>query len=288
MSSNATTNSILSVEQLTIGFANSDGSWLYALKDASISINEAEIVGLVGESGSGKTVLSHTILGLNPAESRVFSGSIQWNGTNILGSGENALRQIRGSKISMIFQDAQASLNPLYPVGRQVEWILDLHRNLRGKAAEAEVLSLFNAVQLRNPERCMRAFPRELSGGMCQRVMIAMALAGQPKLLIADEPTSALDVSVAAEIVSLLAKLRQMHNLAVLIITHDLALATKLADRIAVIDQGTIVENIPSQSFMAQARHPASKKLTDASRYFNEALFAGFSLQSSVEDLARN
>lgn len=242
------------------------------LDGVSLSIGAAEVVGLVGESGSGKTVLAHSILGLLPRNGKVTTGRIDWQGINLLELREAGLRRIRGKEIAMIFQDPQASLNPVYAVGKQVEWVLELHRGVSGSEARSEVLRLFESVKLRDPSRCASAYPHELSGGMCQRVMIAMALAGRPKLLIADEPTSALDVSVAAEIVSLLASLRETFGLSILIITHDLSVATCLADRIAVLDRGRVVEQISANRFLCEAREEASRKLIDASRFLGAAL----------------
>jgi ABC-type dipeptide/oligopeptide/nickel transport system ATPase component len=260
------------IQGLTVVFNEGQSVTHSALNEVDLSISEGEILGLVGESGSGKTVLSLSILGLLPANGRISSGSIRFQGRSVMGLSEKELQGIRGKKIAMIFQDPQASLNPVYTVGRQIEWVLKLHRGITGVEAETEVLRLFESVKLRDPLRCAKAYPRELSGGMCQRVMIAMALAGQPKLLIADEPTSALDVSVAAEIVSLLASLRETFGLSILIITHDLSVATCLADRIAVLDQSRLVEQIASDRFLSSAQHEASRKLIDASRFLGAAL----------------
>jgi ABC-type dipeptide/oligopeptide/nickel transport system ATPase component len=187
---------------------------------------------------------------------------------------EKELRPIRGKEIAMIFQDPQASLNPVYPVGRQIQWVLALHRGISGPEAGKEVLRLLDSVKLRDPKRIARSYPHELSGGMCQRVMIAMALAGHPDLLIADEPTSALDVSVASEIVALLASLNKEFSLSILIITHDLGVATCLADRIAVLDQGKLAETLPADQFIRGASHPASELLIRSSRSLGAALHA--------------
>jgi ABC-type dipeptide/oligopeptide/nickel transport system ATPase component len=262
-------HALLHVEGLTVDFDAGKPSAHRAVNGVSLTITKGEVLGLVGESGSGKTVLAHSILGLLPDNGKVSSGRIEWLGRDLVRLSERELRQIRGKEIAMIFQDPQASLNPVYPVGQQVEWVLKLHRGITGAEADAEVLRLFESVKLRNPSRCADSYPHELSGGMCQRVMIAMALAGRPKLLIADEPTSALDVSVAAEIVSLLSGLRREFGLSILIITHDLGVATKLADRITVMEHGELVENIPAPDFVSHAGHPASRKLIEASIYLS-------------------
>lgn len=267
-------NNLLRVEGLSVVFDAGKSTAHRALDGVSLSIDKGEILGLVGESGSGKTVLSHSILGLLPGNGRVTSGRIVWQGRELQSLPESALRPIRGKEIAMIFQDPQASLNPVYPVGRQIEWVLKPHRKLTGPDAERETLRLFESVKLRDPKRIARSYPHELSGGMCQRVMIAMALAGHPDLLIADEPTSALDVSVASEIVALLAALNEEFSLSILIITHDLGVATCLADRIAVLDQGLLAETLPADQFIRAASHPASQLLIQASRFLGSALHA--------------
>lgn len=276
-----TANSLLKVEGLTVDFDADKPTTHRALDAVSLSIAEGEVLGLVGESGSGKTVLSHAILGLLPANGRISTGRIVWQGSELQCLPESKLRSIRGKEIAMIFQDPQASLNPVYTVGRQIEWVLGLHRRISGTDAENEVLRLLESVKLRDPKRCARSYPHELSGGMCQRVMIAMALAGHPKLLIADEPTSALDVSVAAEIVALLGSLRKEFGLSILIITHDLGVATCLADRIAVLDQSRLVEVTDSKDFLSNAGHPASRTLIKASRFLGSALHALLSVQTN-------
>jgi ABC-type glutathione transport system ATPase component len=271
---NHPSTNLLQVEGLSVVFDHGKPTAHRALDGVSLSIGQGEILGLVGESGSGKTVLSHTILGLLPRNGRVTAGTVRWKGRELQSLPERELRPIRGKEIAMIFQDPQASLNPVYPVGRQIQWVLALHRGIQGSEAEKETLRLLESVKLRDPQRVARSYPHELSGGMCQRVMIAMALAGHPKLLIADEPTSALDVSVASEIVALLASLNKEFSLSILIITHDLGVATCLADRIAVLDQGRLAETLPSEQFLHRAKHPASELLIRASRFLGAALHA--------------
>jgi ABC-type dipeptide/oligopeptide/nickel transport system ATPase component len=277
----STNHNLLRVESLTVDFDAGKATAHRALDNVSLSIGEGEVLGLVGESGSGKTVLSHSILGLLPANGRISTGRIVWKGCELQSLPESKLRSIRGKEIAMIFQDPQASLNPVYTVGRQIEWVLGLHRHISGPDAEKEVLRLLESVKLRDPKRCARSYPHELSGGMCQRVMIAMALAGHPKLLIADEPTSALDVSVAAEIVALLGSLRKEFGLSILIITHDLGVATCLADRIAVLDQSRLVEVTDSKDFLSNASHPASRTLIKASQFLGSALHVLLSVQTN-------
>lgn len=234
---------LLEIEGLTVVFNEGKPLAHRALHGVNVSIGEGEILGLVGESGSGKTVLSLSVLGLLPPNGKVSSGSIRFQNHNVIGLPEKELRRIRGKEIAMIFQDPQASLNPVYPVGRQVEWVLKLHRGITGPAAESEVLRLFESVKLRDPLRCAKAYPHELSGGMCQRVMIAMALACRPKLLIADEPTSALDVTIQAEIVGLLADISKEFQMAMLFITHDLGIAAHLCQKVVVLEAGIVAES---------------------------------------------
>lgn len=233
--------SLLQIDGLTVDFDANKSTTHRALDGVSLSIDEGKVLGLVGESGSGKTVLSHSILGLLPRNGRVISGSIQINGRELVGLPEKGYRRIRGKEIAMIFQDPQASLNPVYPVGKQMEWVLKLHQGIVGAEAHAEVIRLFESVKLRNPQRCSKAYAHELSGGMAQRVMIAMALACRPKLLIADEPTSALDVSTQIEILALLKDVQKVHNLALLFVSHDLRVVADLSDKIAVMHTGKII-----------------------------------------------
>jgi len=232
---------LLQIDGLTVDFDAGKPTAHRALDGVSLSISEGEVLGLVGESGSGKTVLSHSILGLLPRNGRMTSGSIQINGRELVGLPEKVFRRIRGKEIAMIFQDPQASLNPVYPVGKQIEWVLKLHQGIAGAQARAEVIRLFQSVKLRNPERCAKAYAHELSGGMAQRVMIAMALGCRPKLLIADEPTSALDVSTQIEILALLKEVQKVHNLSLLFVSHDLRVVADLSDKIAVMHTGRIV-----------------------------------------------
>ena len=257
-------STLLEVEGLTVDFDANKPTEHRALDGVALSIHAGEVLGLVGESGSGKTVLAHSILGLLPGNGRVASGRIDWCGRDLIGLSEGERRQIRGKEIAMIFQDPQASLNPVYRVGRQIEWVLKLHRNITGPDAKTEVLRLFVAVQLRDPERCYRSYPHELSGGMCQRVMIAMALACRPKLLIADEPTSALDVTTQAEILDLLREVRQQFSMSLLFISHDVRAVSGLCDRVVVMLRGNIIESGPTAQVFESPQQPYTQRLIAA------------------------
>ena len=255
---------LLQVEGLTVDFDAGKPSAHRALDGVSLTIDPGEVVGLVGESGSGKTVLSLSILGLLAANGRATAGRIVWQGRELQELSEAKLRPIRGKEIAMIFQDPQASLNPVFRVGRQIEWILKLHRGLIGSEAKAEVLRLFEAVHLRDPERCYRSYPHHLSGGMAQRVMIAMALGCRPKLLIADEPTSALDVTTQTEILELLSEIRKEFGMALLFISHDIRAVSALCDKVAVMYRGSIVESGQAESILRSPEHPYTRRLIDS------------------------
>jgi ABC-type dipeptide/oligopeptide/nickel transport system ATPase component len=201
---------------------------------------------------------------LLPSNGTVTSGRAEWLGSNLIGLSEGELRQTRGKEIAMIFQDPQASLNPVYRVGHQIEWVLKLHRNLTGSGAKSEVLSLFEAVQLRDPERCYRCYPHELSGGMCQRAMIAMAIACRPKLLIADEPTSALDVTTQAEILALLREVRKQFAMSLLFISHDVGAVSSICDQVVVMLRGNIIERGSAASVFQSPQHAYTRGLVNA------------------------
>jgi len=254
-------NTLLAIRGLTVDFDGDKPTAHRALDQVDIEVGVGETVGLVGESGSGKTVLAHSILGLLPSNGKATAGRIEWEGRDLLGLHERDLRGIRGKEVAMIFQDPQASLNPVYRVGHQIEWVLKLHRGLAGSDAKTEVLRLFNAVQLRDPERCYRSFPHQLSGGMCQRVMISMALACRPKLLIADEPTSSLDVTIQAEIVELLADVREKYQMTMLFITHDLGVAARLCHKVVVLESGRVAESGPTHDVFSSPKTSYTRKL---------------------------
>ena len=252
---------LISVENLSVDFRSGENV-THAVKHVSFDIGDAETVALVGESGSGKTVTALSILKLLPYPSATHpSGAIYLKGENLLTLPPDALRRIRGNKISMIFQEPMTSLNPLHTIEQQVGEVLKIHRGMTDRAARARVLDLLNKVGIDGPEGRLGSYPHQLSGGQRQRVMIAMALANEPDLLIADEPTTALDVTIQAQILDLLLKLKDEFNMAMLLITHDLGIVRKMADRVCVMNNGEIVERGATRDIFAAPKHPYTKHL---------------------------
>jgi microcin C transport system ATP-binding protein len=252
---------LIKVEDLSVDFRGG-GKVTHAVKHVSFDIGRAETVALVGESGSGKTVTALSILKLLPYPSASHpSGKIWFKGESLMSLRDAALRSIRGDKISMIFQEPMTSLNPLHTIEQQVGEILKIHRGLSDRAARERVLDLLGKVGIDDPKGRLASYPHQLSGGQRQRVMIAMALANEPDLLIADEPTTALDVTIQAQILDLLAKLKDEFHMAMLLITHDLGIVRKMADRVCVMNNGEIVERGATQQIFASPQHPYTKHL---------------------------
>jgi microcin C transport system ATP-binding protein len=255
------TNPLIAVDNLSVDFRGG-GKVTHAVRNVSFDIGEAETVALVGESGSGKTVTALSILKLLPYPSASHpSGKIRFNGENLMALPPGALRRIRGNKISMIFQEPMTSLNPLHTIEQQVGEVLKIHRGMSDKAARARVLDLLEKVGIDDPKGRLQSYPHQLSGGQRQRVMIAMALANEPDLLIADEPTTALDVTIQAQILDLLLKLKSEFNMAMLLITHDLGIVRKMADRVCVMNNGEIVERGATGDIFARPQHAYTKHL---------------------------
>ncbi|HET7446837.1 MAG TPA: ABC transporter ATP-binding protein [Methyloceanibacter sp.] len=252
---------LIKVEDLSVDFRGG-GKITHAVKHVSFDIGRAETVALVGESGSGKTVTALSILKLLPYPSASHpSGKIWFKGENLMSLRDAALRSVRGNNISMIFQEPMTSLNPLHTIEQQVGEILKIHRGLSDRAARERVLDLLGKVGIDDPKGRLASYPHQLSGGQRQRVMIAMALANEPDLLIADEPTTALDVTIQAQILDLLAKLKDEFHMAMLLITHDLGIVRKMADRVCVMNNGEIVERGATQQIFASPQHPYTKHL---------------------------
>lgn len=232
-----------------------------AVDDVSFFIREGELLGLVGESGCGKSVTALSIMRLVPPPSKIVAGEIIFKGENLLEVSEERMRQIRGNSIAMIFQDPMTSLNPVYTVGEQIAEVLRLHRRMGRKDAWEAAIEAMKEVAIPDPSRRAKEYPHQLSGGMRQRVMIAMALACDPDLLIADEPTTALDVTIQAQILDLLEKLRQERKLAVLLITHDLGVIAEVADRVCVMYTGKILEEASKLEIFEDPKHPYTQGL---------------------------
>jgi microcin C transport system ATP-binding protein len=249
--------SLLEVRDLSIEFGPRR-----VVNRVSFSLDAGEKLALVGESASGKTVTALSLLRL--IEEARLSGEISFDGKDVLAMTASELRDLRGRDIAMIFQEPMTALNPIYAVGDQIAESLELHTVLRGAAARSEVLAALRRVGLVEAERAARSYPHQLSGGQRQRAMIAMALACNPKLLIADEPTTALDVSIRRQILELLEKLRAETGMALLLITHDLNLVRRYADRVAVMEKGVIVEQGPTSQVTSQPRHPYTQKLVNS------------------------
>lgn len=254
---------ILDIENLNLGF-NCENGFRQALWDVSFSLDKGEMLALVGESGCGKTMSAMSILQLLPKNARITSGIITFENKNILQLKAKELRHIRGAKIALIPQDPMTSLNPLYTVGDQLLEVLKIHQGLRGKEAFEKAVDAFEKVQIPSARERLKSYPHEFSGGMKQRAIIAMALACNAEILIADEPTTALDVTIQAQIMDLIEKIKVENNTAILLITHDLALVREHADRIAVMYAGRIVESASAKEFFEHPNHPYSIALLNS------------------------
>ena len=251
---------LLEVEHLQTHFPTRDGI-VKAVNDVSFHIGEGELLGLVGESGCGKSITALSVMRLIAPPGKIVAGSIKFKGEELTTASNARMREIRGNDIAMIFQDPMTSLNPVYTVGEQIAEALRLHRNLNKKQAIEASIEAMHEVSIPAPERRVRDYPHQLSGGMRQRVMIAMALACNPLLLVADEPTTALDVTIQAQILELLDDLRKNRKLAVLLITHDLGVVAEVADRVAVMYTGKIVEQSGVDEIFENPKHPYTRGL---------------------------
>jgi peptide/nickel transport system ATP-binding protein len=256
--------SLLTVAGLKVEFATRTGR-IEALHGIDLAIAEGETLGIVGESGSGKSVTSLAILRLLDRAGRITAGTIAWRGENIVKATSSRLRALRGAEIAMIFQNPRTALNPIRPIGQQIIDAIRAHRRISKAEAAAEALEALRQVRIREPERRLLSYPHELSGGMCQRVMIAMAMACRPALLIADEPTTGLDVTTQKAVMDLLAELTRSRGMAMILITHDLALAAQYCQRVTVMEQGRVVETAPPARLFAAPAHPYTRRLVAAS-----------------------
>ncbi|MEX2525425.1 MAG: ABC transporter ATP-binding protein [Gammaproteobacteria bacterium] len=254
---------LLEVENLQVRFGSGNKA-VPAVDDISFSVDEGRTLALLGESGSGKSVSALSVMRLLPPAARIDGGRVLLRGTDLFGLPEFAMRKVRGGRIAMIFQEPQTSLNPVLTVGRQIGETLKQHKGLAGRAQRERVIELLGSVGIPEPERRLDEYPHQYSGGMKQRVMIAIALAAEPELLIADEPSTALDVTIQAQVLRLLRELQERTGMGILFITHDLGVAWEMGHDIAVMYQGRIVENKSRDDFFRQPEHPYSQRLFDA------------------------
>ena len=257
------TDPLLDVQHLSVVFEGTR-STVKAVDGVTFQIARGETLGLVGESGSGKSVTAFAILGLLQPPGRVTAGRIMFEGRDLLSLPERDMRRIRGARISLIFQEPMTALNPVMRVGDQIAEALTVHGQAGAREARQRAVDLLNAVHIPDAERRVRDYPHQLSGGMRQRVTIAIALACHPALVIADEPTTALDVTIQAQVLDLLRELRAQYNLAVLLITHDFGVIAEMADRVAVMHQGALVEQGPVRQILRAPVHDYTRSLLAA------------------------
>ncbi|TMV91263.1 ABC transporter ATP-binding protein [Thioclava sp. BHET1] len=273
---------LLTIDKLSLDFDTRSGT-VKALEDIDLTLNKGEILGIVGESGSGKSVLSFAIMGLLDEAAKLRADKISFGGMAL---NAKSVAEMRGRELSMIFQSPRTALNPIRKVGKQIEDVLVRHAPLPRKAAKSAAIAALRQVRIPDPERRYNAYPFELSGGMCQRVMIAMALACDPTLLIADEPTTGLDVTTQAVVMDLIRDIAAERNMAVILITHDLALAGEYCDRVAVMHAGHIVEVAPAAQVAQNAlRHPYARRLFAATPAASAELEDLAAIPGSLPDL---
>ena len=274
---------LLSVDGLSLDFETRSGT-VKALEDIAFTVEKGEILGIVGESGSGKSVLSFAIMGLLDKAARIRFGQINFGGADLIGP-RSAIKELRGREISMIFQSPRTALNPIRRVGQQIEDVLVRHGPMSRSKAKIAAIAALERVRIPDPERRYRAYPFELSGGMCQRVMIAMALATNPSLLIADEPTTGLDVTTQAVVMDLIRDIAVETRMAVILITHDLALAGEYCDRTVVMHAGHVVETVPAAKIGTNLRHPYARRLFAATPTSADALEDLAAIPGNLPDL---
>lgn len=279
-------SALLEVDNLSLEFRTRTGI-VRALENVSLQLPQGGSLGLVGESGSGKSVLSFAVLGIQDAAARITGGDIRFAGENLLANDGQAMKALRGRELAMIFQNPRVALNPIRQVGQQIGDVLRRHMDLGGEAARARAIECLADVRIPDPERRYTAYPFELSGGMCQRVMIAIALACKPRLLIADEPTTGLDVTTQAAIMRLIRDLGRDKGMATLLITHDLGLAREFCGEIAVMHAGHIVEVGPTETLFHAPAHPYTAQLVRATPVGQDKLEHLAAIPGNLPDLRR-
>jgi peptide/nickel transport system ATP-binding protein len=277
---------LLAVEDLNIEFRTRSGT-VRALDGVSFELGRGETMALVGESGSGKSVTAYAIMGILDAAARIMSGRVVFGGLELLQASKHAIDETRGRELAIIFQSPRTALNPIRRVGQQIADILLRHGNVTRAQAPGRAIEMLEKVRIPDPKRRALSYPFELSGGMCQRVMIAMALACEPRLLIADEPTTGLDITTQAVIMDLIAELAVSQRMATLLITHDLGLAAEYSDRIAVMHAGQVVESAPTETLFTSPHHPYTAGLIAATPGGAISLDALRSIPGALPDLRR-
>lgn len=255
---------ILQIKNLSVKFHNESGQTIHAVRDVSFTMHKGKAFGLVGESGCGKSVTVKTILKLHDLKTTEFEGEILYKGQNILKADKKEMAKIRGNDISMIFQDSMTSLNPLVKVGEQITEVLRRHQNMKKEEAKKRAIEIMTQVGISSPEMRFKQYPHEFSGGMQQRIMIAIALACQPDILLADEPTTALDVTIQAQILKLMREVRDEKDMSILMITHDLGVVANICDEIGVMYAGNIVEYADVKTLFENPLHPYTQGLLKA------------------------
>lgn len=253
-------NNLLEVRNLNIRFKVED-KFIHAVNDASFEIKEQETLGIIGESGCGKSVTMYSLLNLLPTPPGIVDGEAIFENKNLFAMSEKAIRKIRGKKISMVFQEPMTSLNPVYKIGEQIIETIMLHDGVNRRIAISKTLELLSMVEIPNPEKRIWDYPHQLSGGMRQRMMIAMALSCKPKILLADEPTTALDVTIQAQILNLLDKFKEEYGMSVVIVTHDAGVVAEISQRVLVFYAGQVVEEAETTSLFQKPSHPYTEGL---------------------------
>ena len=259
--------SVLEVLDFSGGFVGSGGALTQVLDDVAFSIRRSSLTAIVGETGSGKSLMALSILGVPPQSFRRTSGAILFEGSDLLKLDEKAMRRVRGSKISIVFQDARASLNPVFTVGAQISDVCRVHQDVNKKEALARTEELLERVRVPEPRRRMRQYPHEFSGGMAQRALLAMALICKPTLLVLDEPTTGLDVTTQADIIDLIVDLNRNEGMSTCLITHDLGIVAESSDHVIVMRNGNVRESGTCEQIMTNPQDPYTRELVAASRF---------------------
>jgi len=278
---------VLEVKQLQTYFFSAQGTRVAkAVDGVSFTLNEGETLGVVGESGSGKTVTSMSLLRLLPPAARIVGGEIWFQGENLVTKSEREMRQLRGSQLTMILQDPMMSLNPLFTIGEQIAEPLRIHRHLRGSKLVERIKELLRGVRIPSPEVRLREYPHQMSGGMRQRIVGAIGISCEPKLLIADEPTTSLDVTIQAQYLNLLKDIQQRSRLAMIFITHNIGIVAKMCDNVGVMYAGKLVERAPVRTLFNQPAHPYTEALLHAVPTLTDRSKRLWSIEGQPPDLA--